>query len=141
MVRIIGVDLPNQKRIDIALTYLYGIGRSNVVKVMVQAKVDPAKRVGTLSEDEIGRIQKVIESTIKVEGDLRAEVGGNVKRLREIGSYRGTRHTRNLPVHGQRTRSNARTKRGKRQTVGALKKETRAKLETGTAAAKTPAAK
>jgi small subunit ribosomal protein S13 len=130
MARIAGIDLPENKRVDIALTYIYGIGRSNVGQLMEKAKVLGSKRVKELTEEEIGRIQKAIEENTKVEGDLRVEITDNIKRLREIGSYRGLRHIRGLPVRGQRTRSNARTKRGKRKTVGALRKETRAKLET-----------
>ncbi len=137
MTRIAGLDLPEYKRIDIALTYIYGIGRNNVKKVLTQAKIESSKRVKELSEEEIGKIQKVIEETVKVEGDLKSEIADNIKRLRETGSYRGIRHIRGLPSRGQRTRSNARTKRGKRKTVGALKKEVRARLETGTKAAAT----
>lgn len=125
--RIAGVNVPDEKRVDIALTYLYGIGRSNVVGLLKKAEVDGAKRIKSLSEDEQKRVQKVLE-TYKVEGDLRAEVLGNIKRLKEIGAYRGIRHTKNLPVRGQRTRSNARTKRGKRVTIGAIKKEAAAKM-------------
>lgn len=131
--RIAGITIPVEKRIDIALTYLYGIGRSNVVTLLKKAEVDSAIRVKNLSEDEQKRIQKALE-IYKVEGDLRAEVVGNIKRLKEIGSYRGLRHTKNLPVRGQRTRSNARTKRGKRVTIGAIKKEVAAKIETAAAA-------
>jgi small subunit ribosomal protein S13 len=120
--RIAGYNLQDSKRVDIALTYIYGIGRKNVVDILKKAEVDSAKRINTLSEDEQKRIQKVLEG-YKLEGDLRAEVYGDVKRLKEIGTYRGTRHSRNLPVRGQRTRSNARTKRGKRVTIGAIKKE------------------
>jgi small subunit ribosomal protein S13 len=120
--RIQGVTIPDQKRIDIALTYLYGVGRRNVSVILKAADVDLTKRAGTLSEAEINRIQKALE-VYKIEGDLRTEVAANVKRLKEIGSYRGIRHSRNLPVRGQRTRSNARTKRGKRVTIGAIKKE------------------
>ena len=134
MARIVGLDLPDYKRVDIALTYIYGIGRSNVKVVIEKSGVDGAKRVRDLSEDEIGKIQKAIESSFKVEGDLRGEVAENIKRLREIGSYRGIRHIKGLPSRGQRTRTNARTKRGKRKTVGALRKEVRAKLESGTPA-------
>lgn len=125
--RIAGFNIPDEKRIDISLTYLYGIGRSNVVTVLKKAEVDGAKRVKALTEDEQKRIQKVLES-YKIEGDLRAEVLGNIKRLKEMGSYRGTRHSKNLPARGQRTRSNARTKRGKRVTIGAIKKEIAAKM-------------
>lgn len=120
--RIAGITIPDQKRIDIALTYLYGVGRSNVYPILQAADIDFAKKAGSLSEAEINRIQKVLES-IKIEGDLRTEVLGNIKRLKDITSYRGMRHSRNLPVRGQRTRSNARTKRGKRVTIGAIKKE------------------
>lgn len=125
--RIAGVNLLDEKRVDIALTYIYGIGRGNVGLVLKNAEVDPAKRVKTLTEEEQKRLQKILEA-YKTEGDLRAEITGNIKRLKEIGSYRGTRHTRGLPVHGQRTRSNARTKRGKRMTIGAIKKEVAAKM-------------
>lgn len=120
--RISGITIPDGKRVDIALTYLYGIGRGNVEKVLKKAEVDPAKRVKTLSEEEQKRIQKVLE-TYKIEGDLKADIYTNIKRYKEIGSYRGSRHSKNLPVRGQRTRSNARTKRGKRVTIGAVKKE------------------
>lgn len=126
--RILGINIPDDKRIDISLSYLYGIGRSNVKNILVVAKIDPAKRTKDLSEDEFGRIQKAL-GAVKTEGDLRAEINGNIKRLREIGSYRGLRHARGLPARGQRTRSNARTKRGKRVTIGAIKKEVAAKIE------------
>lgn len=125
--RISGINIPDEKRLDISLTYLYGIGRSNVKGVLQKAEVDGSKRVKTLSEEEIKKIQKALEE-YKIEGDLKAEVGGNIKRLKEIGSYRGLRHSKNLPVRGQRTRSNARTKRGKRVTIGAIKKEVAAKM-------------
>lgn len=128
MVRIVGIDLPNHKRVDIALTYLYGIGRSNVQTIIQKTGIDGAKRIKDLTEDQVGKIQKVIEENFKVEGDLRGEIAENIKRLKEIGSYKGLRHVKGLPVRGQRTRSNARTKRGKRRTVGALRKEIRAKL-------------
>ena len=122
MARIAGVDLPEGKRVDIGLTYIFGIGRSNVVKVFESTNVDPAKRVKDLTEEEVNKLQKEIEK-IKVEGDLSQEVEQNIKRLEEIGSYRGLRHRRGLPARGQRTRSNARTKRGKRKTVGTVRKE------------------
>ncbi len=134
MPRIAGTDLNNDKRVDIALTRLYGVGRSNVVGLLEKAKVEAAKRVRDLTEDEINRIQKAVD-TIKVEGDLRAEVHGNVTTLRQIGTYRGIRHAKNLPVRGQRTRSNARTKRGKRMTIGAIKKEVAEKMGIGVPAA------
>jgi len=135
--RISGFTIPENKRVDIALTYLYGVGRKNIVPILEHAQIDASKRVHALTEDEQKRIQKALE-TYKLEGDLRAEVNADVKRLREIGSYRGIRHARGLPVHGQRTRSNARTKRGKRVTIGAIKKEVLAKME---AAKKTTAKK
>ncbi len=138
MVRISGIDLLPQKRIDIALTYIYGIGRNNVRKVMEVVKIPPGKRVKDLTDDESSSIQKALEKLFKVEGDLREEVQNNIKLLKEIGSYRGIRHIKKLPVHGQRTRSNARTKRGKRVTIGAMKKEDRVKLDTPAAK---PAAK
>lgn len=128
MPRIVGVDIPAEKRIEIALTAIYGVGRHNVVEILKQAEIDPDKRAGTLSEEEISKINKVLEK-YKIGGDLRKEVEENIKRLKEIGSYRGQRHARNLPVRGQRTRTNARTKRGKRVTIGALKKERLAKFE------------
>ena len=128
--RISGFNLPDGKRVDIALTYLYGIGRNNVKGVLFKAEVTAEKRVKNLSEDEQKRIAKILEE-YKIEGDLRAEVTGNIKRLKEIGSYRGIRHGKNLPVRGQRTRSNARTKRGKRMTIGAIKKEVAAKMGIG----------
>jgi len=129
MPRIAGIDIPEQKRTDIALTYIYGLGRKNVVKVLQVAKVEAAKRAKDLTEEEISRIQKAIDSGFKVEGDLRKEVQENIKRLKQIGSYRGRRHALSLPVRGQRTRTNARTKRGKRVTIGALKKEELAKKQ------------
>ena len=116
------MNIPEEKRIDIALTYIYGVGRSNVYQILDAAKIDSGKRLKDLSEDELSRIQKALE-TYKIEGDLRAELASNIKRLKEIGTYRGLRHAKNLPVRGQRTRSNARTKRGKRVTIGAIKKE------------------
>ncbi len=128
MARIAGVDLPNEKRLDIALTYLYGIGRSNVVSVLREAQIDASRRVKTLTDEEINKIAKVLEKGYAVEGDLRKQVSDNIKRLIEIRTYRGIRHTKKLPVRGQRTRSNARTKRGKRATVGAMKKDDRVKL-------------
>jgi small subunit ribosomal protein S13 len=126
--RVLGTTIPDDKRIDIALTYLYGVGRSNVVHILKKADIDSAKRTRTLTEDEIKRITKVLEE-FKLEGDLRAEVQSNIRQLRDIGAYRGVRHSRNLPSRGQRTRSNARTKRGKRVTIGAIKKEVAAKME------------
>ena len=122
MARIAGVDLAEGKRVDIGLTYIFGIGRSNVQKVIAEAKVAAEKRVKDLTEEEIGRLQKAVDK-FKVEGDLRQEIEQNIKRLEEIGSFRGSRHRKGLPARGQRTRSNARTKRGKRKTVGTVRKE------------------
>jgi small subunit ribosomal protein S13 len=125
--RISGINIPDEKKLEIALGYIYGVGRSNVYEILEKAKVEGSKRVKTLSEEEQKRIQQALEE-YKLEGDLRAEVQGNVKRLKEIGAYRGNRHSRNLPARGQRTRSNARTKRGKRVTIGAIKKEVAVKM-------------
>lgn len=121
--------MPGQKRTDIALTAIYGIGRKNVDVLLKEAKVPVEKRVKDLTEEEVTRIQRVVETKFKVEGDLRKQVQEDIKRLKQIGSYRGKRHTANLPVRGQRTRSNARTKRGKRVTIGALKKDELAKKQ------------
>lgn len=126
--RISGMNLPDEKRIDIGLSYLYGIGRNNVVEILKKAEIDGSKKMKTLSEEEQKRIQKILEG-YKIEGDLRVEVQGNIKRLKELGAYRGIRHSKNLPSRGQRTRSNARTKRGKRVTIGAIKKELAVKME------------
>jgi small subunit ribosomal protein S13 len=131
--RISGMTIPDEKRVDISLTYLYGIGRSNVKDILKRAKIDPSKRVKTLTEEEQKSILDAI-SGLKVEGDLRAEVSSNIKRLKDTGSYRGMRHARGLPVRGQRTRSNARTKRGGRKTIGAIKKEVAAKMGVGASA-------
>ncbi len=117
MARIAGVDLPRSKRVEIGLTYIYGIGRSSSSEILQQASVDPDKRVRDLAESEVTALREVIERDFRVEGDLRREVQMNIKRLMEIGCYRGLRHRRNLPVRGQRTRTNARTKRGAKRTV------------------------
>ena len=122
MARIAGVDLPRDKRVEIALTYIYGIGRTRSQNTLAKAQVDAHTRVKDLSEDEVSRLRAIIESEYKVEGDLRREVNMNIKRLREIGCYRGIRHRRNLPVRGQRTKTNARTRRGKKKTVAGKKK-------------------
>lgn len=136
MARISGVDLPNDKRLDIALTYLYGVGRANVVGILTKAGLDRARKFKSLTDDEVSKLTKIIEKETMVEGDLRRSVGDSIKRLIDIKSYRGIRHARRLPSRGQRTRTNARTKRGKRMTVGALKKEDRAKTETAATATK-----
>src|SRR6266567_1931761 len=122
MARIAGVDIPREKRVVIALTYIYGIGPTASQSILQTSQVNPDTRVRDLTEDEVHRLREVIDREHKVEGDLRREVALNIKRLTEIGCYRGLRHRRNLPVHGQRTRTNARTKRGTRRTVGANKK-------------------
>lgn len=125
MARIAGVDIPRDKRVEIALTYIYGIGLTTSRKILVSGGVSPDTRVRELTEDQVNRIREIIDRNYRVEGELRREIALNIKRLVEIGSYRGIRHRRNLPVHGQRTRTNARTKRGAKKTVGARKKATR----------------
>ena len=127
MARIAGVDLPRNKHVVIALTYIYGIGNPRAARILDQAKVDPMKRVQDLGEDEVNRIRQVIEGEGMVEGDLRKETTMNIKRLIEIGSYRGYRHRRNLPVRGQRTHTNARTRKGPRKGTVAQKKKATAK--------------
>ena len=127
MARIAGVDLPRNKHTNVALTYIYGIGNPRATRILEQAKVDPNKKVQDLSEDEVNRIRQVIEAEGMVEGDLRKEVSMNIKRLIEIGSYRGYRHRRNLPVRGQRTHTNARTRKGPRKGTVANKKKAAAK--------------
>ncbi len=133
MARIAGIDIPELKRTEIALTAIYGIGRANVGRLLKLTQVDGAKKAKDLTEEEISRLQKAIDSNFRVEGDLRKEVMESIKRLKQIGSYRGKRHALGLPVRGQRTRSNARTKRGKRKTVGTVRKEAVAKTGTETA--------
>ena len=122
MARIAGVDLPREKRVEIALTYIYGIGRSTSNKILTAANVNPDIRVKDLSEDQVSRIRLVIDQTQKVEGELRKEVAFNIKRLMDIGSYRGLRHRRNLPVRGQRTHTNARTRKGPAKAIAGKKK-------------------
>jgi len=124
MARIAGVDLPRNKHANIALTYIYGIDDSRAARILDAAKVDPMKKVSDLGEDEVNRIRQVIEAEGSVEGDLRKDVSMNIKRLIEIGSYRGFRHRRNLPVRGQRTHTNARTRKGPRKGTVAQKKKT-----------------
>lgn len=123
MARIAGVDLPPNKRVEIGLTYIFGIGRPVSNKILVTAKVDRNTRVKDLSEDEVSRIRKTIQDTVTVEGDLRKDTAQNIKRLMEIGCYRGLRHRRNLPVRGQRTHTNARTRKGPRKGAVAGKKK------------------
>jgi len=127
MARIAGVDLPRNKHVNIALTYIYGIGHPRAASILEKAKVEPAKKVQDLGEDEVNRIRQVIEAEGQVEGDLRKEISMNIKRLIEIGSYRGYRHRRNLPVRGQRTHTNARTRKGPRKGTVAAKKKTATK--------------
>jgi small subunit ribosomal protein S13 len=130
MTRISGVDIPNEKRLDIGLTYLYGIGRTNVKLLLKEVEIESDRRVKTLTDEEISKIAKAIDKHFLVEGNLRQEISGNIKRLKEINSFRGSRHSKNLPSRGQRTKSNARTRRGKRSTVGAQKKDDRIKQTT-----------
>ncbi|TAH69130.1 MAG: 30S ribosomal protein S13 [Anaerolineaceae bacterium] len=122
MARISGVDLPRDKRVEIGLTYIYGIGRASSNRILAQANVNPNTRVRDLTDDEAGRIRDVIDETQMVEGDLRRDIALNIKRLQEIGCYRGIRHRRGLPVRGQKTKTNARTRKGPRRTVANKKK-------------------
>jgi small subunit ribosomal protein S13 len=125
MARIAGIDIPREKRVEIALTYIYGIGLPTSQKILVQANVNPDTRVRDLTEDQVNRLREIIDRRHKVEGDLRREIALNIKRLIEIGSYRGTRHRRNLPARGQRTKTNARQRRGPKKTVGVRRKATK----------------
>ncbi|MDZ7360996.1 MAG: 30S ribosomal protein S13 [candidate division KSB1 bacterium] len=122
MARIAGVDLPREKRVEVALTYIYGIGRNNSKVILQQAEVSPDIRVKDLSNEQVAKIRSIIAADYKVEGALRGEIGMNIKRLMDIGCYRGLRHRRGLPVRGQRTHTNARTRRGRRKTIGGMKK-------------------
>lgn len=138
MARIAGIDLPNEKRIEAALPYIYGIGPTLTKIILTKCQIDPNVRTKNLTEEQVNKLQKAMEE-YKVEGDLRREVQSNIKRLQEIGAYRGSRHSKNLPARGQRTRTNARTKRGKRITIGTIRKEVVAKTaptETKAASAK-----
>jgi small subunit ribosomal protein S13 len=126
MARIAGVDIPRNKKLEVSLTYIYGIGPSNGQEIIRKAQVNPETRVRDLTEEEVGRLREIIEREYRVEGDLRREVQMNIKRLMDIGCYRGLRHRRGMPVHGQRTRTNARTRRGRRgQAIGIRKKTTK----------------
>ncbi len=125
MARIAGVDLPREKRVEIGLTYIYGIGLTKSKEILEKSGVSPDTRVKDLSEDEVGAIRKIIDSEHIVEGDLRREVSMNIKRLMEIGSYRGIRHRRGLPVRGQNTKNNSRTRKGPKKTVGRSRKKGR----------------
>lgn len=130
MPRILGVDIPGKKQVQYSLRYIYGVGPSVAQRVCEQAKIDPAKKADALSDEELARIINVIQNGFRVEGDLRREVSQNIRRLISIGSYRGTRHKRGLPVRGQRTSTNARTRKGPRRTVGAVRgKEARAAVK------------
>ena len=122
MARISGVDLPREKRVEIGLTYIYGIGRTSAARILKEANVDPDTRVRDLTDDEVKRLSEIINETQTVEGDLRREIALNIKRLQEIGCYRGIRHRRGLPVRGQKTKTNARTRKGPRKTVANKKK-------------------
>ncbi|ACM60814.1 SSU ribosomal protein S13P [Caldicellulosiruptor bescii] len=123
MARIAGVDLPREKRVEIALTYIFGIGLSRSKQILRDTGVDPNKRVKDLTDDEVAKIRDYIDKNFKVEGELRAEIARNIKRLIDIRCYRGLRHLRGLPVRGQRTRTNARTRKGPRKTVGVMRKK------------------
>jgi len=122
MPRISGVDIPNSKRIEVALTYLYGIGRTLSEKILKTANINPDTRAKDLTEEEVSKLSVIIQSNYKVEGDLRREISSNIKRLIDISSYKGSRHKRGLPVRGQRTHTNARTRKGPRKTVGVMRK-------------------
>ena len=122
MARIAGIDLPREKRIEIGLTYIYGIGRTSAKKILEMAQIDPDIRVKDLTEDQESALREVIDKHFTIEGDLRLEVALNIKRLTEIGCYRGVRHRRGLPVHGQRTKTNARTRKGPKKTIANKKK-------------------
>jgi len=122
MARIAGVDLPRDKRAEIGLTYIFGIGRATSNKILAEAGVSPDTRIKDLTEAEIGRLREVIDRSVKVEGDLKRDIALNIKRLMEIGCYRGLRHRRGLPVRGQRTKTNARTRKGPKKTVGVRRK-------------------
>jgi small subunit ribosomal protein S13 len=123
LARIAGIDLPRNKRVEVGLTYIFGIGRSTSQKIIAKAGVDPNTRIQDLSEEEVGQLRQIIDAEYRVEGDLRREVSMNIKRLMDIGCYRGLRHRRGLPAHGQRTRSNARTRKGPRHAIGGKKKK------------------
>ena len=131
MARVAGVDLPRDKRGEVAITYIYGIGKPTAISILKKASVDPNKRVKGWTEEETARVREIIEREIKVEGDLRREISMNVKRLMDVGAYRGIRHRRGLPVRGQRTHTNARTRKGPRRGVGIRRKTTAKNPTTG----------
>ena len=124
MPRIVGVDIPKEKRVEIALGYIYGIGRVTSNRILKAANISPDKRAKDLTEEEVARLSSILQKDYKVEGDLRREISANIKRLIDIGTYRGLRHRRGLPVRGQRTRTNARTRKGPRKTVGVIRQKT-----------------
>ena len=123
MARIAGIDLPREKRVEIGLTYIFGVGLSTSQKILAKAEINPDTRIKDLTEDEVGRIRKVLGETCHVEGDLRREISLNIKRLTEIGCYRGIRHRRGLPVRGQKTKTNARTRKGPKRTISGKRKK------------------
>jgi small subunit ribosomal protein S13 len=123
MARISGIDIPREKRVEVSLTYIFGIGLPTSQKILAQANINPDTRVRDLTEDQVNRLREIVDRRYKVEGDLRREVALNIKRLQEIGSYRGLRHRRNLPARGQRTKTNARQRRGPKRTVGVRRKK------------------
>ncbi|MCX5679207.1 MAG: 30S ribosomal protein S13 [Candidatus Omnitrophica bacterium] len=123
MPRIVGVDIPKEKRMEIALGYIYGIGRTTSNRILKSANINPDKRAKDLTEEEVARLSSILQKDYKVEGDLRREISANIKRLIDIGSYRGLRHRRGLPVRGQRTKTNARTRKGPRKTVGVIRQK------------------
>ena len=128
MPRILGVDIPNNKRVDVSLRYLYGIGPSRAAEICSRARIEPSVRASELTENDIGNIAKILQDQFTVEGDLRRQVAQNIRRLIAIGSYRGQRHRRGLPVRGQRTKTNARTRKGAKKTVGAIRDRSTRKL-------------
>ena len=123
MARLSGIDIPREKRVEVSLTYIFGIGLPTSQKILAQANINPDTRVRDLTDDQVNRLREIIDRRYKVEGDLRREVALNIKRLQEIGSYRGLRHRRNLPARGQRTKTNARQRRGPKRTVGVRRKK------------------
>lgn len=125
MARIAGVDIPREKRVEYALPYIYGIGLTTSQKILERTRIDPSTRVRDLTDDEVARLREIIEKEMRVEGDLRREIALNIKRLIDIGSYRGLRHRRGMPLRGQRTKTNARTRRGPKRAIGLKKKATR----------------
>jgi small subunit ribosomal protein S13 len=125
MARIAGVNIPDNKRVEIGLTYIYGVGRSAAKKILAETQINPDTKVKDLSEEDVTQIRGLIEKNFRVEGELKRIVSENIKRLKQIGSYRGMRHQKGLPVRGQRTRTNARTRKGKKKTIGSLLKQTK----------------